>query len=303
MVAILSLAGPVPAARAQEQEPAPAPAPVERPLRGAMTFAAGATCLDAGRLEDQVQAWLGVERVPPDVRLDVRGDERDPRAVAFRISRPGSAHDRRFDRLPESCSDATAIVGLAIALAIDASILPELLPAPAPAKPGRIVAIEASAGFEVLPGASVGGSVGAEVRLVDWLAGRVDVEAQFSWGNAIDGTSGQFDASLAAAAPQLCSGGAVGPLRVELCSGAGFGLVHAQGHGFSTSRGSTGPWIVAQGGLRVVFVAGIPWTLDFEGVFPLHVPDFRAESSSGAALYRSISPAAALLGAGPVFSF
>lgn len=277
----------------------------ERPVRGAVTFAAGATCLEQSRLEAQVQTWLGRDRIRADIRLDVRGDERDPRAVLFRISRAGKTHERRFDRLPESCDDATAVLALAIALAIDASVLAGVFaPPPRVEPPKRLVAIEAAVGDEVLPGVSVGATVGLEYGLLDWLSGRLDIGTQFSWGNSIDGTSGVFDAALGVVTPQLCAGGPVTErVRVELCSGAQLGIVHAQGHGFATSRSATGGWVMAQGGLRLLWTAGVSWVLDVDGVFPIHVPEFQAESVQGSPLERPLNPPGALVSAGPVFFF
>jgi len=299
VAAILSLTSPSQTAWAQ------APPIDERPLSGAIAFTAGATCLEQSRLEAQVQTWLGRDRIPSDVRVDVRGDDRDPRAVGFRISRSGKTHERRFEQLPERCNDATAILGLAIALAIDAGLLAGVFAPPSSKEePKRLVTIEIGAGFDVVPGPSVGAAAGMEYGLLDWLSGRLDVGSQFSWGNSINGTAGVFDASLVAIVPQVCTGGAVmNRLRVELCSGAAFGVLHAQGRGFATPRSATGLWVGAQGGLRLVLAAGVSWVLDVEGVFPVHVPEFRAESGAGVALYRQIDPTGALLSAGPVFFF
>jgi hypothetical protein len=299
LVSIVGLVGQPRAARAETTPPA------ERPLVGSMAFTAGATCLEQGRLEAQVQTWLGRDRIRADVHLDVRGDERDPRAVRFRISRAGKSHERTFTRLPDSCDDATAVLGLAVALAIDANALAGVFaPAPQPEPPRRMVALEAAAGVEVLVGPSVGAAVGLEYGLLDWLSARLDVGTQFSWNGTVPGTAGVFDAALAATAPQVCTGGDVTDrVRIELCSGAGFGVVHAQGRGYATSRSATGPWIVAQGGLRLVVKADLSWVLDVDGVFPLHVPEFRAESGQGDPQYRPVSPAGAWLGVGPVFFF
>ncbi len=277
----------------------------ERPVSGAITFAAGATCLEQSRLESQVQTWLGRDRIRADIRLEVRGDERDPRAVLFRISRAGKTHERRFDRLPESCDDATAVLALAIALAIDASVLTGVFaPSPKVQPPQRLIAIEAAVGFEVLPGVSVGATAGLEYGLLDWLSARLDIGTQFSWGNSIDGTSGLFDAALGVAIPQFCAGGPLTErVRVELCSGAELGVVHAQGHGFATSRSATGGWVMAQGGIRLLWTAAVSWVLDVDGVFPVYVPEFRAESAQGGPLKRDLNPPGALVSVGPVFFF
>jgi hypothetical protein len=277
----------------------------EVPLGAAIDVTAGATCLDAARLEGQVGTWLGRTSVPAGVRVHVRGDERDPRAVAFAIERHGKAYERRFDQLPEDCADATAVIGLAVALAVDANALRSVLPPPEEAsKPRRaLLALQVGAGFQVMPAASVGPVVGVEVGLLDWLGARVDAFSQFSWGNSIEGTTGVFDTALAAAVPQLCAGGAASDRVVlELCSGAGFGVLHAQGRGYAVSRSATGSWVVAVGGIRLIAKLGIPWVVDLGAVLPLRVPAFRADTSLGPS-YLQPSPAGTVLMVGPGLLF
>lgn len=283
-------------------EPAPT---VQQPLSGAIAVEPGATCLEQERVEAQVEAWLARDRVASDVRIQVQGDAHDPRVAVFRILRAGRAHERRFDRLPEACEDATAVVGLAIALAIDASALGGVFAPPAPRERLRsLAAVEATAGLEVLPGASLGATGGVEIGVFDWLGARLEVTSQVSWNNSIEGTSGVFDAVLAAAGAGLCAGGPVSDrVRLELCSEAVAGVMRAQGRGFAAPRAATGSWITAEGGLRVVIAGGLPWVLDLDGVFPLHVPQIRAEASGGTALYREPSSAGASISLGPVFFF
>ena len=285
------------------------PAPsrdVPQGLADAIELDPGATCLEENRLVAEVQTWLGRDRLRSDVHVRVQGDDHDPRAVAFRITRGVSTRERRFDGLPAGCEDATAVVGLAIALAIDANALTGFV-APVnaePSEPRGLFAVQASAGFDVLPSGSLGATAGVEYRVVDWLSVRLDLLTQFSWANTIDTVQGQYDVALAAAFPQICAGGniAIGA-RFELCSGSAAGVLHAAGHGYTVSRSSTGSWLVASGGVRLRFVAGIPWALDVEGVFPIHVPAFRAESAAGTAAFREPNPAGALLSVGPAFTF
>jgi hypothetical protein len=277
----------------------------DRPLASAIDVTAGATCLDAPRLEAHVQTWLGRSTVPSDVEVHVRGDEHDARAVVFAIERRGKTYERRFDQLPEDCGEATAVVALAVALAVDAAALRNILPpAGEESSPRRIVlGLQLGAGFQVMPAASVGPVVGLEVGLLDWLSARVDAFTQFSWGNSIEGISGTFDTALAAAVPELCAGGTAGDrVRVELCSGAGFGVLNAQGRGYAVSRSPTGSWIVAMGGLRIAAKIGIPWVVDVGAVLPLHVPAFRADTALGPS-YLQPSPAGTLLMVGPALAF
>jgi hypothetical protein len=300
LAAFLVLCGLVPDASAQTENV------VEQPLDQVIDLLPGATCLDEHRLASQVATWLGRDRVRSDVHVHVRGDERDPQAVDFRIVHKGQPHERHFDHLPEACGDATAVVGLAIALAIDASTLTQLLPpTPDSIQTERLISVEVAAGLAVLPGGSVGGAVGFEYAVLGWLSARVDLMAQFSWGNSIAGASGSFDAAVGAVVPQVCAGGGVSPrVRVELCSGAAGGFLHAEGHGYAVdSQSGTGPWIVASGGLRLLFEAGRPWVLDVDGMFPIDVPTFRAQSGAGPSVYLSPNPAGAMLSAGPVFLF
>jgi hypothetical protein len=281
------------------------PVNADRPLHSAIDVTAGATCLDPTPLEVQVRTWLGRGVVPGDVQVHVRGDERDARAVVFAIERHGKTYERRFDPLPEDCGEATAVVGLAVALAIDASALRSLLPPTAEeAKPRRILLpFQIGAGFQVMPAASVGPVIGLEVGVLGWLSARVDAFSQFSWGNSIEGITGTFDTALAAGVPELCAGGGAGErVRVELCSGAGFGAIHAQGSGYAVSRSATGLWIVATAGLRLVATVGIPWVVDVGAVLPLHVPAFRADTALGPS-YLQPSPAGTLLMLGPALYF
>jgi hypothetical protein len=274
-------------------------------LASAVELWPGATCLEAGRVVGQVAVWLGRNRVTSDVRVEVRGNDRNARALVFRIVRSGKAHERKFDHLPEGCDDATAVVGLAIALAIDASVLEGVFaPQPPAPRPKRFASIEIATGLEALPGTSVGAAAGIEYGLTEWLGARVDLGTQFSFGSSIQDTAGTFDTAVGYASPQLCAGGDVtDQVRLELCSGAAFGVVHAQGHGYAVSRSGTGPWIEAAGGLRLVATTGFSWVLDVQGFFPVHVPEFRAENAQGGAELRPLSPAGALLSVGPVFFF
>jgi hypothetical protein len=278
----------------------------EQSLSEAMDLDPGATCLEENRLEAEVQTWLGRGRLRSNIHVHIRGDEHDPRAVEFRILREGKTRERRFEGLPVGCEDATAVVGLAIALAIDANVVADIVApsASGDTEPRGLVALQAAAGFDVLSAGSVGLAAGLEYRAIDWLSVRFDLLGQFSWGNAISDIPGTFDVALGAASPQLCAGGSIAPgARFELCSGPAVGIIHATGHGYTVSRSSTGSWVVAAGGVRLRFVAGIPWVLDLDGVFPIRVPAFRAEDASGNPSFRNPNPAGGLLSVGPAFTF
>jgi hypothetical protein len=279
-------------------------------LAAALEVAPGATCLTQSALEGEVQTWLGRDRLGSDLRVHVVGDAHDPRSVFFRIVRGRVARERRFAHLPPGCAEATAVVALAIALAIDVGAVPGLV-APSEGegtgegpRPVRVAAVQLAGGYQVLSAGSIGLAAGVELGVTGWLALRADLLGQGAWSNGVEGVPGVFDTVVGAAVPQVCAGGAVSPrVRLELCSGAGFGVIHVQGRGYTVSRGSTGSWIVATGGVRLLFEAGIDWALDVDGVFPIHTPAILADDAKGQDQLRAPNAAGALLSLGPAFTF
>jgi hypothetical protein len=277
--------------------------PSERPLADAVQVTPGATCLEPRRVAAQTAAWLRRDRIESDIAVRVEENPRDPRAATLVITKKSGVRERRFHDLPENCDDETAVITLAIALAIDATALTDLV-GPVEAPPRRILTAQLSAGTEVVYGPSVGLSLGVEHGVLDWLSARLDLLGQFSWGNTIDGTSGVFDAQVGALFPELCAGGPVTQsFRLELCSGVGAGILRVQGHRFAISSSAAGAWIVASAGARLSFTAGIPWVLDLSGIFPIRVPSTRAETVAGTNADRLPSPSGALLSVGPALIF
>jgi hypothetical protein len=277
----------------------------DRPVAEALDVDAGATCFEQARVAASVQAWLQRDQVAGDVEVHLVGDGNDPTVAVFRIVRSGATRERRFASLPLGCEDATAVVGLAIALAIDAEVLKTVVAPEEPSPPPRrALAVQVAGGYEVVPGGSIGGSVGMELGVASWLSVRLDFLGLYSWGNAIDGVAGVFDVVAGAAVPQLCAGGDLTDrVRFEMCSGVPVGVLHAQGRDYAVSHGASGVWVEASAGVRLLFQAGIPWAIDLGGLFPVRSPSFRAENATGAAQFRAPNPAGVLLAVGPAFKF
>jgi len=302
---VLAVAGVCGASGTVRAEGSPAS---DQPLALAIDVSPGATCLEEERLQAEVRSWLGHDRLRADLHVHVQGDDTDARAVVFRIVLGGKPRERRFDGLPADCEDATAVVALAMALAIDANVVSAIV-APVTDRAGpparKVLAVQVSAGLEVVPGASLGLAAGFEYGLgSSWFSARLDLMTQLSWSNSIEGAPGVFDVVAGGPAPQLCAGGGItDSFRFELCSGVVAGLLHAQGRGYTVSHAATGPWIVAAGGVRLLFTAGISWAIDLDGVFPIYAPAFRADVGPAASLYRNPSAAGALLSVGPAFTF
>jgi hypothetical protein len=286
---------------ARAEPPAP---PSEWTLAQAIEVSRGATCLDEQRLESQVQTWLGRSRVRSNVRVFVRGDAANPSSVEFRIARDGAVRYRRFDSLPFACDEATAAVGLAIALAIDANALREVVDPLLPRQPVKLFTLELGGGHEVVPGFSFGGAAGFELGFLDWLSARADVVGQYSFDDTIPGSPGRFDATLVFAVLRGCMGGSpTSPLRLALCGGFAAGVVHSDGQGFRVSQSATGEWMSLLGGLRVVLRAGIPWVLDVDMVVPVDAPSYRVDRGASGDLVRHPATAGVLFNVGPGLEF
>lgn len=98
--------------------------PPPRPLREVLRVDAGATCLDGVTLAEAVQSWLGRETVDGGVAfVEVRGDRARADAVAIAVEVRGERIERSFDPAPAACAELHAVVGLAVAIAVDTSVL------------------------------------------------------------------------------------------------------------------------------------------------------------------------------------
>lgn len=280
----------------------------QRPLKDAINVVAGASCLDGARLADHVVTWLGRAHVDADVRVVVSGDPQDPRRISFVLVQDARSRSRVFESSPEICGDMHAVVGLAIALAIDADVLSSLagdqdMDDAAPLRRATLV-IQASVAYEVLPALSLGVDVGLHKDLTQWLGVRVDVLAQHSQNDTIIGSAGIFDATLVAGSASLCAGGVVDDgIRFGLCGGLASGVVHAVGQGFSPNRSDTSLWLAVRSGVRLEVVWGVPWVLDVELVSPLVSPSFAVGPLDAPDHVAVPSSAALAIGFGPAISF
>ena len=131
-------------------------APVDhRPVADAISVEGGGACIDRDALGEQVHAWIERDRIDEGLRvdLDIRSNA-GPRAAHLVLRRDANIlAERAFPELPSDCSRAEAALGLAIALALDATLLDELTAAampPAPSDFGVAAAIEGSALVGVL---------------------------------------------------------------------------------------------------------------------------------------------------------
>jgi len=221
----------------------------ERPLAEAVAVARAGECFVAAALVEHMETWL--RRSTVHARISVVVEDEDPGAsfVVLRDGVPSAA--RRFDTLPAACSDRRAALALAIALAIDAAVLDDLVPAsrpepdapiPDPPSPGpaaertaiRVeVAVEGQVIFEVLPEVAAGWQIGPrvifdetfELGLSAWLTSVSGAELQ----------PGRVDSQLAGARLDACLR-RPGVLMLRGCVGVAGGVGRGMGHDVPGAR-------------------------------------------------------------------
>jgi hypothetical protein len=266
---------------------------------------AGSSCLEQARLVEHVSAWFGGRLVAPSFDVLVRGDAARPQAVRIELHNGLRSYQREFAATPEACDDRHAVIGLAIALAVDSELAASLsgLHAPARAPRRRVLDVELGTSHGVLHGFGVGAQVSGLLGLTGWCDLRADVFTQLWLRNTIDGSTGSFDAMLFATSLQLQAGGAVAArARLGLASGLAVGALHARGHGYAPNRNATVLWLGLRVGLRMELRVRHAWALDLTAVAPLIVPTFEVSAGTGKVSDQT-RPLGLLLHAGPTLRF
>lgn len=274
-------------------------------LGDAVFVAPGASCLQRERLIAHVKMWLGRSQVDADLRVRVSGEAQDPQSVFFDIEQAGETRRRVFSALPRSCDDVHAVLGFALALAIDAARLQrEWLTANPQFTPTLTLGVQASAAYSVLPEAALGVQTNLERSWATWFSTRADLFSLYTWNQRIAGSTGRFDVLLAAASLQACAGGWPDVrLRVGLCAGVALGLVHAWGQDYAPDRAGTALWLAARSGVRFELHTHPLWILDLDVISNIRAPEYRTRGAEGRDFTRAPDAAGFLLSVGPAFAF
>lgn len=241
--------------------------PQQRPLAEAMQVSEG-PCIEHARLAQLTASWLGYEAI--DRRLEIAVELHGDDSVAFELRNDGEVKVEREMPAPPDCADRHAALALAIAMAIDASVLaaaaPQTPPTPMPptteqverdADAPELVAREravaatprtridvfagAFAGFELVPGVSFGGRLGVGIGAAPWLD--VEVEALAAGGLPFAIGPGEVQPTLAGGAVSVCPARRWSRFQLRLCVAAAGAAVVARGRGFDESRTITLPWV------------------------------------------------------------
>jgi len=301
--------------------------PAVRPLSEAVVVEGATDCLDRGALVRRIARWLRSETVDARIAVVVR-KEGDGDVVGFVIRRDGVAlAERRFDEPPEDCNDLRAALGLAIALAIDATILESLgtreqpphppppaaeRPAPPPPRPppddrpqtGLALAAEAQGSAGILPAPAVGVATAIEVRPASFFSIRAGAVGTFPVRTTVG--DGAVDVSHVAGGALACFANDRGRLELRLCLGAAAGQVLAQGSDFDRSLGADILWVAAEGRLegRWRLVRPLAIAVAVSGFVPLVRPRLDVERTDGSVSSSRLFPAwGGALALGPVLYF
>lgn len=296
-LAVLSVMSPAAAA---------APDPATRPLAEAVTVSPGATCLTQPALVEHIRTWLGGDAVDQGLTIDVRGDPARPDTAAITLkTRDGGVIERTFEGAPPTCSDMHAVVGLGVAMAIDASVLEDLgydvidSPAPAPTpqavdseQPPRLrreprslepepprrrpnlraaAVVRGSLWLGSLPGLAGGGQLHGEFGWVPWLDLRLGVLGGFTRQLL---AASVVDVGLVAGRFDACLGLQRRRLRPRLCLGPGIGALQANGRELPAATRGTIPWVAGLMALELRIITSRVFSLDLavDGVVPFIRP-------------------------------
>jgi hypothetical protein len=292
-------------------------------LQDAIRVEAGATCLDAATLVEQVRSWVGADTVEDRVVIEVRGSADQPRVAGFRMVRDGQVIAvRTFDPGPSRCEQLHAVLGLAIAMALKASLIEEVAPTTVPsaaALPPRMpiaaapaplpwaVAANAILALAVLPDPGFGVDARIERVLTPTFRARLGVLAVLASGETFDGVPGHFDEWLLAPRLDLCAELEVTRrVRGRGCMGMSGGGLRAQGVSYPSSRSTFIRWLAVANELGVTFDLSRHWSVEADGslILPVARNSIVLHDYSGNIVeQRDLAPVGWMLGVGPLVRF
>jgi hypothetical protein len=292
--------------------PARAAGPDADDIRELLRVQAGATCLGAEALAEQVQQWLHDSPIADDVEIAVVGSPTDPRVVRIRVLQDGRviAH-RAFEPGPARCSHLQAAVGLAIALSLKASLVEELgepLPDdPASRSRGWALAVGSLGTYRVLPELAPGLSVAARYAVGEHVLLRLGLVGVATFDVRLDERRGSFDAALPAARVDACARSRLaGPMHGSACVGLLGGALYVRGADVPTPTSETVAVIAFANAAELELELSERWSLSLEltMTFLLHRVEVGLQDAQGTRVgTRGLPSPGYGLGVGPVCYF
>jgi hypothetical protein len=312
--------------------------PADRPVVEALRVEADA-CLDREALAAHVVAWIHRDRIDRRIEIAVRGGPGSPEGVGLTVLRDGAVvGERRFEIAHVPCEEGRAAIGLAIALAIDNTLLGSLGPSdppappnesPAPAPPSSPVPAPPPpappspspiglgmsldlVGVAVLLPTVVGGVAPAfeliphrrfEIRLSGLLT---FPESTFALGGGRVGAAiyaGRLDACAAFHLGARIEAERLSTIRLHACAGVLAGALHSGVvSGLDPSPSPTAPWASAalRFDARVAITRRLGLALSVDALVPLVRPEIDATTVAGTVVdAHPLAPAGVAVGLGP----
>jgi hypothetical protein len=277
-----------------------------------MTVDPGVTCLDSAELVDQVSSWLGTDRVSAPLTIEVHGSPYFARTVWFRIRRGNALlAERHFEPAPERCDALHAAVGLAIALALKASVLDSVIGTRTSGdahamRPFRIAA-QALAGIAVIPGADFGIALSLQRSFAERFAARLSALVLLGPFGDFQHDQGRFKTWSPIGRLDVCSRLAeLGRVDVSVCLGVAGGGLYVTGQAFPMSRHALVAYLAVANALVLDIELGTRWSLDIaiDVLVPLRRTSFVVRDQSGAVIAaHDLAGAGALIAVGPAYRF
>ncbi|MCA9650899.1 MAG: hypothetical protein KC501_13370 [Myxococcales bacterium] len=307
----------------------------------ALVVEPGATCLEQDRLTEQVVGWLGADELDPRLTVVVEGDRIEARTLRFTLRDRGRVlAERTFAPGPSRCDDLHAVVALAIALAVDATVLesagvkappvepppettvpepapePVLLETPAPdptaGSPPHVDLTPRSRPWELRgqlrgllaygapPDVAGGGMVGLELSRKSLIDLQLGLMATSAGARPVDGAT--LGVTLVGGRLDACAGPRLGEIRPRGCVGMIAGTALAEGRGFSRDFRIALPWVAGTFGadVRVGLTPRLRLSFGLDGLVTVVRPVFDVQEASGARTLRELPRFGALFGLGLV---
>jgi hypothetical protein len=277
-------------------------------------------CFDAASLAPVVARWLQRDAIDRRLRVEIAGQPGSPDGLTLRVLRDGTlAGERVFPGLDAPCDEVRAAVGLAAAIAIDATILESLgvtpappVPAPEPEEakppprswPRFQAAADGIALFGVLPSAVAGFAPALGIRLVPPLELRLSAIATGAASLSLAGRA--FDVTLDAGRLDACAALRFSIVRARTCAGVAAGRLLATSADQNSSVSQAVPWVAAIGRADAR-LAVLPWlglVLGADAIVPVTRPRFEILGPTGAPAAASGLPViGAAVSLGPEITF
>ncbi|HKP55784.1 MAG TPA: hypothetical protein VJV78_03660 [Polyangiales bacterium] len=272
----------------------------------------GVTCLDSSELVEHVSGWLGTDRVASPLTIEVHGSPYFARTVWFRIQRgTETLAERRFEPAPARCEDLHAAVGLAIALALKASLLDSLIGErtagdPHASRPFRIGA-EALGGIAVVPGTAFGIDLSFQQSFAERFAARLSFLGLFGPFGDFEEDQGSFQTWLTIGRLDVCSRLAdLDSLDISVCVGVAAGGLYATGDAFPMSLNALIPYFALANALELDIRLSRHWSLTVavDVLVPLLSTSFVVRDTNGKVLAsHDLAAAGGLIAIGPAYRF